>query len=120
VFKAPVGTSSPLNWDEAYRVCNGTVYSGDHSTGWTSGAYVGGGKMPTRAEYQAVSPYYTGGTVYSDNPNAQGAAWAAGWPDRWHWTGEAGGADYAFGVYLIDGDVNGYNVSYNFPVACRR
>jgi hypothetical protein len=130
VFKAPVGTTSPyLTWDEAYQACNGTAYSGDHSTGWTSGAYVGGGKMPTRAEYQAVSPYNVPtawSTTYNTNTAASGAAIAAGWPAQWtvhfywYWTGEADVADVALYVRLDVGDDDAETVSSHYPVACRR
>jgi hypothetical protein len=123
VFNAPMGTSSPyLDWDESYQACNGTAYpyGPDHSTGWTSEAYVGGGKMPTRAEMQAVSPYYTGGTTYNPNTAAQGAGVAAGWPGYVYWSGEAYGADDAFYVGLDDGRGDWYFVSGHSPVACRR
>jgi hypothetical protein len=91
-------------------------------TGWTSGAYVGGGKMPIRTEYQAVSPIDTVPNGYTNpNSNAQGAAFAAGWPTFWFWTGEAYGADGAFVVILDDGyDGIGDYVGDRLPVACRR
>jgi hypothetical protein len=125
VFRAPVGTTSPyLTWDEAYQACNGTAYpnGSDHTNGWNSGTYVGGGKMPTRAEYQAVSPYNvpSGGTIYNPNTAAQGAAVAVGWPYGSYWTGEAYGAVNAFDVHLGVGDAYWLNVSNRIPVACRR
>ncbi|MDR3176846.1 MAG: inverse autotransporter beta domain-containing protein [Desulfovibrio sp.] len=123
VFRAPLGTSSPyLTWDEAYQACNGSVYpnGSDHTTGWTSGTYVGGGKMPTRVEYQAVSPIDTAWGHTNPNSNAQGAAVAAGWPDNRYWSGEAFGADIAFHVLVFDGYDNGGLVGLHFPVACRR
>jgi hypothetical protein len=118
VFRAP--ESGTMNWDAAYKECNNdTTYTGDHSSGWSSGAYVGGpggndtdsatGKMPTRAEVKAVA-VNTG----------QGAAYAAGWPNYWLWTGEARGAGDAFTVYLDDGNNGGGSVSDYYPVACRR
>jgi hypothetical protein len=77
---------------------------------------------------QAVSPYNvpSGWTIYNPNSNAQGAAFAAGWPDNkwWWWTGEAVAASYAFYVYLLDGydgyDGYGLDVDSDAPVACRR
>jgi hypothetical protein len=129
VFNAPVGTASPyLAWDQAYQICNGSPYTGDYSTGWSSGAYVGGGKMPTRAEYQAVSPYNVPSMWPIENPNsaAQGAAVAAGWPTGgpYYWTGEASNPGYAFYVRLHDGYGGSINLDPSFgakyPVACRR
>jgi hypothetical protein len=120
VFRATVGMA--MTWDNAYQTCNGTAYpSADHSTGWSSGTYVGGGKMPTRVEYQAVSPYNVP-PGWTNNPNtaAQGAAVAAGWPSNYYWSGEANGADLAFIVGLDDGNVSWDSVSYYRPVACRR
>jgi hypothetical protein len=118
VFKAPVGTTYPyLTWDAAYKACNSANYSGNHSTGWEMDADVGGGKMPTRDEYQAVS----GGG--SNNSAAQGAVLAAGWPagaNDWYWTGEAYGANFAFGVYLGSGDYFRFSVGSKGSVACRR
>ena len=118
VFKAPDSTNR--TWDMAYQLCNSSAYSGDHSAGWSSGAYVGGGKMPTRAEYQAVAPVDTRYSYTNSNAAAQGAAYAAGWPYSLYWTGEALGADYAFGVYLVDGNSFGFVVGYDLRVACRR
>jgi hypothetical protein len=91
VFNAPVGTTSPMTWGEAYQACNASVYTGNPS-GWSYGDYVGGPKMPTRAEYLAVSP------SSSPNPNtaAQGAAFAAGWPENLYWANDAIGPDDAF------------------------
>jgi hypothetical protein len=144
VFKAPVGTSSPyLTWDEAYAHsdCNNTSYPGtDHSaaSGWSNGNYVGGaysgggvstnvpssGKMPTRAEYQAVSARDTSWGNTNPNLNAQGAAcaagWAAGWPNYWYWTGEAEKGNFACDVPLHDGSLGGSIVNTFYPVACRR
>jgi hypothetical protein len=126
VFKAPVGTSSPrLTWAEAYDACNGSgkyVSDGVDPSTWTNGAYVGGVKMPTVVEYQAVSPIDTAFTPSFNNPNtaAQGAALAAGWPYFWNWAGEAELADNAFYVSLRDGFDFGGTVSFRFPVACRR
>jgi hypothetical protein len=119
VFTAPSGN---LTWNAAYQECNGTPYPGgsDHTTGWSGGAYVGGGKMPTRVEYQAVSPIDTTWSYTNPNSYAQGAAFAAGWPVvTYFWTGEASGADKAFVVTVDDGSINDdINVSSNQPVAC--
>jgi hypothetical protein len=84
--------------------------------------------MPTRAEYQAVSAldtFWEGDDRPNPNANAQGAALAAGWPDTGYLTGEADGADFAFHVFLVDGNgLESDDVSFNGrsrgPVACRR
>jgi hypothetical protein len=127
---APVGAYSPWQlWDQAYHTCNGSAYpkGTDHTTGWTpSGTYVGGGKMPTRAEMQAVSPYNvpSGWTnIGNPNANAQGAAFAAGWAaDDVYWTGDADGANHAFYVNLNDGlgSLAAYVISETIPAVCRR
>jgi hypothetical protein len=123
VFKAPVGTTSPwLTWDEAYQACNNSAYTGDYSTGWHKGAYVGGGKMPTLTEMQAVSSYYTGGTIDNPNTDAQGAAFAAGWRNVHYgfWTGDARFRGFLYIVNPTSG-YDGWQQVYNhFPVACRR
>jgi hypothetical protein len=118
VFNAPVGTSSPyLTWYEAYQACNGSAYTGNPSD-WSSGEDVGGGKMPTIAVYQAVSPRS------NPNPEAQGAASAAGWPGEWprefYWTGEAQSGGAAAYVRLRDGTDSGQSVNGTNAVACRR
>jgi hypothetical protein len=142
VFLAPVGAFSPsLTWEEAYNACNGANAYATRSVapsawkilGTTYPAnYVGGstpgtddGKMPTRAEYHAVSAIDTYPWGYTNpNVNAQGAAFAAGWPLVWplsvYWTGEAYGAVYAYGVYLLDGIDVGPGDSARLAVACRR
>jgi hypothetical protein len=142
VFNEPVLNKT---WDEAYKACNTTGYPGnDHSaaSGWNNNDYVGGaysngvstnapssGKMPTRAEYQAVSPYNgpsSWSKLYNFNDKAQGAAVAAGWSVGtydFYWTGEAGSAS-AFCVDVYGGSDFGYNGSicnsYASVVACRR
>ena len=79
-----------------------------------------GGKLPTRAEYQAVAPIDTSWTFTNPNSNAKGAAFAAGWPADRYWTGEAGGATFAFNVGLVDGSGGGDLVVIPYRVACRR
>jgi hypothetical protein len=76
--------------------------------------------MPIRTEYQAVSAIDTTWGYTNPNPNAQGAAVAAGWPNYYYWSGEAYGAVGAFLVRLVGGDGVGVNVSSHLPVACRR
>ncbi|MDR2161317.1 MAG: hypothetical protein LBO77_04160, partial [Desulfovibrio sp.] len=121
-FKAPVGTSSYLTWSEAYQACNGSPYTGVDPTYWTANNYVGGGKMPTRQEYQAVSRKDTYWSFENPNPNAQGAAFAAGWPEEAYWTGEASGGGGAYCVILRDGRAIDQSISSNnkYAVACRR
>jgi hypothetical protein len=132
VFTAPKRDYSQhenlINWDVAYKECNGADYTGNHSTGWSSGAYVGGsippagtddGKMPTQAEMQAVAVRYP----YNSNNNAQGAAHAAGWPDNWWWwVGQSITKDMVVIVVLADGGAVGgyYTDDSNVAVACRR
>jgi hypothetical protein len=126
-FTAPaeyLDSSSLLTFGQAYDLCNGSgkyVNDGVVPSTWTSGSYIGGGKMPTVAEMQAVSPP----SAFNNNADAQGAAYAAGWASGsyrwWWWTGEAYGADLAFPVHLFDGyDNYGGYVGLNAPVACRR
>lgn len=111
VFKTP--ESGTMDWDTAYNACNGSTYLGaNHTTGWSSGAVVGGTKMPSRTELQAVSASGSGGL--------KGAGFAAGWPDDWYWTGEAYGANRAFVVGLDVGYDIGNLVGINDRVACRR
>jgi hypothetical protein len=95
VFKHPEGTEH-LTWDEAYEACNGVPYPNgpDHTTGWTRGAYVGGGGMPTREEIREVCAVDPGSA-------AQGAAWAAGWPGIFYWTGVAESPDAPFVAHLM-------------------
>jgi hypothetical protein len=139
VFRAPVGTSSPYPaWDDAYAECNGRRYPGtdySSSSGWVDGNYVGGaydsygvttddpnsGKMPTIDEVQAVSSYYTGGTIYNPNSNAQGAAFAAGWPNLSYWTGYARTDNFAYHVLLSNGRPRSLlGPGTHWPVACLR
>ena len=111
VLKVPTsGSVGSGDWDAAYLACNETAYAGDHSTGWTG--YVGGPKMPVSSELVAVS----GG---SGRP---GAYLAAGWPvGVYYWTGEAAGANFAFVVFVDNG--NNHGVGYVGGVlsfVCRR
>lgn len=122
VFKAP--DSTDRIWDAAYLLCNNSAYTGNHHGGdWKNGGYVGGGKLPTRAEYQAVSQKDT--TLGFSNPSAaaQGAAFAAGWPCHVYWTGESFGLNLAttFTMILVNGSYVGSPVGRNSRrVACRR
>jgi hypothetical protein len=80
---------------------------------------VGGGKMPSAAEVQAVSVY----SGYNANTDAQGTAYAAGWPvdDYYLWIGEADDPDYARDVNFRIGDVNYmYILDEDSYVVCRR
>ncbi|MDR2820398.1 MAG: hypothetical protein LBB60_07715, partial [Desulfovibrio sp.] len=110
---------SSRTWAQAYDDCNGSgryASDGVNPSIWGSlaqGAYVGGGKMPTRAELQAVSG--------SGNGGEQGLPYTAGWTSVWFWTGEAHTGGYAFVVLLDDGiGLGGRSVSDYGPVACRR
>ena len=109
------------NWDAAYLACNGTTYTGDHSTGWTLNAYVGGpggkgtdsatGKMPIRDELVAVS----GG---GSRPEAY---LAAGWPGNFYWTGDANHAHNAFILNVSVGHADYRDpVAYVIQFVCRR
>ena len=119
VFRAPDGTTR--NWRDAYQYCNNVAPSGDDDpANWgsvTPGDYHGGGKLPKVVEYQAVSSF---NSTYNPNGNAKGAAYAAGWPDDYYWTGEANDTVNAFFVYLDDGYDHGSYVGSSTHVACRR
>jgi hypothetical protein len=116
-----------LNWDTAYQACNNSPYGGNHATGWSTYAYVGGGKMPSREEIERVSNTDFSVWGFANPQTGQGAALAAGWPDALaysYWTGEAGNAPTK--AYLVD-LMDGSNASKQAddpgvlrPVACRR
>ena len=121
VFKAPDSTNR--TWDQAYQLCNGSAYTGDHITDWSPGAYVGGAKMPTRAEVHAVSSGDSRFIFPNTKPATHGAAFAAGWPFNFYWTGETFFPGDAFYVGIYNGVGMGCDVSTgstSWRVACRR
>ncbi|MDL2275271.1 hypothetical protein LJC22_03990 [Desulfosarcina sp. OttesenSCG-928-G10] len=100
------------NWDTAYEACNDTAYTGNYIDGWTIGADVGDGKMPTRDELIAVS----GGSV-----RRPAAYLAAGWPGREFWTGEPYSDGYIFFINVDSGRFLSYSgVSQKHSFVCRR
>jgi hypothetical protein len=84
LFAAPL--SNPVTWLELYEICNGEPYQGNPAD-WEIGiGVVGGGKMPSLKQMQAISMP----SEYNRAPNAIAAAVVAGWPtDRRYWTSRA-------------------------------
>jgi hypothetical protein len=89
-----------VTWHEAYFMANGREYSGgtDFKTGWKRDVHVGGEKMPSPGEIAAVSFSSSWGREHGQN--GYGAAYAAGWPGGFYWTGEAAHKNYASIVLL--------------------
>lgn len=79
----PIG---PLSWLELYEICNGTPYGGEPSQ-WVIGqGFAGGDKVPGMQQIQSVS--LPG--EFNKQPEAMGAAVAAGWQDdHRYWNGRA-------------------------------
>lgn len=102
VFAAPL--PQPVTWLELYAICNGEPYSGDPEA-WEVGiGMVGGGKMPSMQQVQAVSMP----AEYNQLPSAMGAAVVAGWPrDKRYWNGRAVMKGRASHVNLMDGNPHG-------------
>jgi hypothetical protein len=134
VFYAPV--DKKITWLDAYAECNpnytypanskGQTYPASPGDWKTGTGYVGGGDnyaggkggMPFIKELQRVS-----GRDATNNPTGLGAAYAAGWPDKSFWAGEARDLGYAPSVGVADGFR--YNTKATdprpiIPFVCRR